>query len=47
MTKAIKAIKAIKIITHPADHLSQKRRTETAQAIKTLFADTTPQTSKA
>jgi hypothetical protein len=25
----------------------QKRRTETAQAIKTLFADATPQTSKA
>ncbi|HEX8561247.1 MAG TPA: hypothetical protein VF668_24355 [Pyrinomonadaceae bacterium] len=25
----------------------QKRRSETAQAIKTLFADTTPQTSKA
>ncbi len=25
----------------------QKRRSETAQAIKTLFADATPQTSKA
>ena len=25
----------------------QKRRTETAQAIKTLFTDATPQTSKA
>ena len=25
----------------------QKRRTETAQAIKTLFSDSTPQTSKA
>ena len=25
----------------------QKRRTETAQAIKTLFSDTAPQTSKA
>ncbi len=29
------------------NEFQQKRRSETAQAIKTLFADTTPQTSKA
>ncbi len=29
------------------NEFQQKRRSETAQAIKTLFADPTPQTSKA
>ena len=29
------------------NEFQQKRRSETAQAIKTLFADQTPQTSKA
>jgi precorrin-4 methylase len=29
------------------NEFQQKRRSETAQAIKTLFADSTPQTSKA
>ena len=29
------------------NEFQQKRRSETAQAIKTLFADATPQTSKA
>ncbi len=29
------------------NEFQQKRRTETAQAIKTLFTDPTPQTSKA
>ena len=29
------------------NEFQQKRRSETAQAIKTLFADTAPQTSKA
>ncbi len=29
------------------NEFQQKRRMETAQAIKSLFADTTPQTSKA
>ena len=29
------------------NEFQQKRRSETAQAIKTLFSDTTPQTSKA
>ena len=29
------------------NEFQQKRRSETAQAIKTLFPDTTPQTSKA
>lgn len=29
------------------NEFQQKRRTETAQAIKSLFADSTPQTSKA
>ena len=34
-------------VTQWVNEFQQKRRTETAQAIKTLFADPTPQTSKA
>jgi hypothetical protein len=34
-------------VTQWVNEFQQKRRSETAQAIKTLLADTTPQTSKA
>lgn len=34
-------------VTQWVNEFHQKRRSETAQAIKTLFSDATPQTSKA
>jgi formylglycine-generating enzyme required for sulfatase activity len=34
-------------VTQWVNEFHQKRRSETAQAIKTLFSDPTPQTSKA
>ena len=34
-------------VTQWVNEFQQKRRSETAQAIKTLFSDPTPQTSKA
>ncbi|HWW75724.1 MAG TPA: hypothetical protein VNZ44_10025 [Pyrinomonadaceae bacterium] len=34
-------------VTQWVNEFQQKRRSETAQAIKTLFTDPTPQTSKA
>ena len=34
-------------VSQCGSEFQQKRRSETAQAIKTLFADPTPQTSKA
>ena len=34
-------------VTQWVNEFQQKRRSETAQAIKTIFADPTPQTSKA
>ena len=34
-------------VTQWVNEFQQKRRTETAQALKTIFSDATPQTSKA
>ena len=34
-------------VTQWVNEFQQKRRTETAQALKTIFSDQTPQTSKA
>lgn len=37
----------VSTVSQWVNEFQQKRRSETAQAIKTLFADPTPQTSKA
>ncbi|MGH9943280.1 MAG: hypothetical protein ACRD9R_13105 [Pyrinomonadaceae bacterium] len=41
------AREVVATVSNWVQEFQQKRRTETAQAIKTLFADSTPQTSKA
>ncbi len=41
------AREVVATVTEWVNEFQQKRRSETAQAIKTLFADPTPQTSKA
>ena len=43
----IAAREVVATVTNWVNEFQQKRRTETAQAFKTLFSDTTPQPSKA
>ncbi len=43
----IAAREVVATVTNWVNEFQQKRRTETAQAFKTLFSETTPQPSKA